>query len=168
MNPTIFAVALGLAATAGENDILEGIEKLKTERDGARVALEETREKLARLESSTKAAAAAARQTAIAAQLERAVAEGRFLAGSKSETHAKKIAERGDLEGLTAFIDDFEKGGAAPIGTTRQSAGADPTPKTNLTVTLSAEDRKAAKRLGISEDEYAKELATMPSSAPPA
>lgn len=149
----LIAAICGLAADAPEADVVAGVERLKTERDGARAALKDAQGELSAAQANLAEVEKTARETRRDGLLLRALKEGRYAKGSRSEAHAQKLAERGDLDGLEAFIEDLEPGAAVPVGELR-SAGGDPTPKSRDVLELTAEDKEAAARMGVTPEKY--------------
>ena len=149
------AAVIGLAADVDEAAIVVGVEKVVTERDGLRAALSDTQTKLNAAVAERATAELATRETRRTGLLERALNEGRYIKGSNSEAHAVKLAARGDLDGLQAFIDDLPAGGAVPLRAGLRSVTEDPTPRVAPgAVVLNDDDKAAAKRMGVTLEAY--------------
>ncbi len=152
--PLILA-ALSLSADAGEVEIVSAIEALTTDRDGARAKAKDAGEQLAAAHAELATVQQTAKDTRIKAALARGLDEGRFLPSSRTEAHAQKLAARGDVEGLEAFVEDLEPGLAAPIRKALASGGSDPSPR--LGDALTDEDKAAARRMKVSDEEFLKQ-----------
>lgn len=151
----IILAALGLSADAEDSAAIAGIEKLKTDRDGAQAALKDAQTQLATAKQEIATVAATGKAQRIEATLSRGLNEGRYLPGSKVEAHVKKLAERGDEEGLAAYVDDLPKGGAAPIGVARQSATA---PGAGAASAKDVEEAAASAQLSVIELGVARQM----------
>jgi hypothetical protein len=155
-------IALSLGADADETAVLAGIDKLKLDLEGARAAATDAGARATKAEAQLAAQVEAGKAQRLTALLARGLDEGRYLPGSKVEAHVKKLAAKGDVDGLEAYIDDLPKGGAVPVGGQRQSAGADVTPPQlgeGGAIVLTANQKKTAKQLGVTEEAYAESLA---------
>lgn len=147
------AAVIGLGADVDEPAILAGVEKLKTDRDGALAALAETKETLSGVRAELDELKSTGKTQRMDAALASGLDQGKYLPGGKVEAHLKKLAAKGDEEGVIAYLGDIDPGTAAPIGVARQSAGKDPTPRGGV-LTLTDEDRAAARRSGKTDEEF--------------
>ena len=154
-NFALITAVLGLSADVDESVAVAEITKLKDERDGLRATLKDKGEQLDAASGKLAALELAGRESRRANLLKRGIDEGRFLPKSNSEKHAEQLAARGDLDGLQAFIDDLPKGGAAPIGLSRQSGGTDPTPP-EIAGALTPAEISVAKQMGIKPEDFLK------------
>lgn len=152
MKFALIAAALALAADSDETAVVAAIEKLKLERDGAKAAAKDASDQLAASTKQLTELREAGKKERVTALLAAGIAEGKYLPNGKVEAHLKKLAEKGDEEGIAAYLGDIEPGAAAPIGVARQSAGKDPVPRGLLALT--DEDRAAARRAGKTDEEF--------------
>jgi hypothetical protein len=163
MKPTFLPAllaALALPATAGEDEALAGAEQLRTELEGARAALGDAQGQLAAVQGQLGELQKTANETRKATLLKRGLDEGRWVPNSKSAAHAQKLADKGNLDGLEAWLEDLPAGGAAPTqtGLRLQSAGGDATPEGGAITELTDRQKKFCEQTGTDPAAYLKTL----------
>lgn len=145
------STALGLAEEATEANLLAAIDKIKTSEEGARVALKEAQAQLSQLREQLAAQEKAGHVARVQSTLDKALAERRLGKGTAVLAHAQKLAARGDLEGLEAFLADLPPGSAGCIGEPSLAAGPDPTPTSSG---LTPAEDAIRQKLGLSVEAY--------------
>ena len=143
--------ALGLAVTAGFDELLAAVTTLRSDLDAARQALV--------------AHEAAALEAALDREIERGIAEGRL--GMKRDKDGQRIEsaiEKGirrmgrahGIESAREFLNELPPGTASPLGVAPRSLSADPTPRTEP---LTEQQKHINRLIGVTDAAVAKHIA---------